>query len=205
MSEGNQGPNPEPYNNLNNGNPRSPFGASREKYYGPSTQDKWDKIHKVDLPFVNINQPLFNRKEIRKAVKGFHIVYIWTHLPTGACLVGSTKLDSWMERFGHYLEYASFINKTRLFFQYLRWLGYKDMQLSIIQLDPRYYSILDMYTLEQFYIDHLNSKFNAVKFVHLSRPRKSSPCFYFFYRAIKKNISPIALACMAYILFLKKY
>lgn len=42
------------------------------------------------------------------------------------------------------------------------------MQLSVIQLDPRYYSILDMYTLEQFYINHLNSRFNAVKFVHFA-------------------------------------
>ena len=45
------------------------------------------------------------------------------------------------------------------------------MQLSIIQLDPRYYSILDMYTLEQFYIEHLNSKFNAVKVVHFARKK----------------------------------
>ena len=28
MTEGKQGPNPNPENNLNNGNPRSPFGAS---------------------------------------------------------------------------------------------------------------------------------------------------------------------------------
>lgn len=45
------------------------------------------------------------------------------------------------------------------------------MQLSVIQLDPRYYSILDMYTLEQFYINHLNSRFNAVKVVHFARNR----------------------------------
>ena len=96
MVEGNQGPNPNPENNLNNGNPRSPFGASLAKYSGPTLEDKWDKIHKVDLPFLNINQPLLKRKKIRMAVKGFHIVYIWTHMPTGACLVGSTKLDSWV-------------------------------------------------------------------------------------------------------------
>lgn len=169
MDEGKQGPNPSPENNLNNGNPRSPFGAAWAKYSGPSLLDKWDKIHRVDLPFVNINKPLFNRNEIRKALKGFHIVYIWTNVPSGACLVGSTKQYSGTERFGHYLEYASFLNQTRLFFQYLRWLGYKDMQLSIIQLDPRYYSIIDMYTLEQFYINHLNSKFNAIKSVPFAR------------------------------------
>lgn len=51
------------------------------------------------------------------------------------------------------------------------------MQLSIIQLDPRYYSILDMYTLEQFYIEHLNSKFNAVKVVHFARKRSNKDLF----------------------------
>ena len=45
------------------------------------------------------------------------------------------------------------------------------MQLSVIQLDPKKYTVLDMYTLEQFYIDHLNSQFNAVKVVYFSRKK----------------------------------
>lgn len=82
----------------NNGLERSPFGAS------------WAKDEKDRLPlpsnytcnYINISDPYNNRELIKEYCKGNRVVYIWTYLPTGVCLVGSSSNS--VERVLSYFE-----------------------------------------------------------------------------------------------------
>lgn len=70
-----------------NGKERSPFGASWAK-------DKLDRLALSDKYLCdcrNILDPYHNKQSIKEVCKGNRVVYIWTYLPTGICLVGSSS------------------------------------------------------------------------------------------------------------------
>lgn len=81
-----------------NGIERSPFGASWAK----------DKKDRIPLPsnypcnYINISDPYNNRALIKESCKGNRVIYIWTYLPTGVCLVGSSSNS--VERVLSYFE-----------------------------------------------------------------------------------------------------
>ena len=41
--------------------------------------------------YINIKDPFHNREQIKSVCKGVRVIYIWTYLPTGICLVGSSS------------------------------------------------------------------------------------------------------------------
>jgi len=98
------------------------------------------------------------------------IVYIWTYMPTGICLVGSAQ--SSYTRILDYFSPLKLATETRLGMKFLSWYGFKNIRLSIIQLDPKIYSVKDMRTLEQYYIDFLYSVLNVIRSVSLARRNK---------------------------------
>jgi len=103
------------------------------------------------------------------------IVYIWTYIPTGMCLVGSTH--SSFARIIDYFSPVKLLTATRLGMQFLNWYGFKDIHLIIIQFDPNLFTLIDVRTVEQFYIDNLFSVLNIMRSVS---------------RAIRPNINRIA-------------
>lgn len=91
-------PNIEPSWVKGNGMERSPLGASWAKY-------EKDRIHypeKYPLSYLNIKDPYNNRKLIKETCRGNRVVYIWTYIPTGVCLVGSSSNS--VERVLSYFE-----------------------------------------------------------------------------------------------------
>jgi len=142
--------------------------VNKTKFVGNNTE-----ISK--LPFVNIPDPFRNRNTIKKACSGNMIVYIWTYLPTGICLVGSAH-SSWA-RITDYFRPAKLLTETRLGMQFLNWYGFKNIHLSIIQFDPNLFKIADVRTVEQFYIDNLYSVLNIIRSVS---------------KAIRPNITRVA-------------
>lgn len=91
-------PNIEPSWVKGNGMERSPFGASWAKY-------EKDRIHypeKYPLNYLNIPDPYNNRKLIKETCRGNRVVYIWTYIPIGVCLVGSSSNS--VERVLSYFE-----------------------------------------------------------------------------------------------------
>lgn len=91
-------PKSEPEWVKDNGKERSPFGASWAK----------DKLERLALPdkylcdYRNILDPYNNKQSIKEVCKGNRVVYIWTYLPTGICLVGSSSNS--VERVLSYFE-----------------------------------------------------------------------------------------------------
>jgi len=71
-----------------NGKERSPFGASWAK---EDKKDRLDLPSKYKHKHVNIKDPFNNRNLIKDTCRGNRVVYIWTYLPTGICLVGSSS------------------------------------------------------------------------------------------------------------------
>lgn len=144
-----------------NGLERSPFGAS------------WAKDKKSRLPFPgkypcnyqNIDDPFNNRKLIKDLCKGNRVVYIWTYIPTGVCLVGSSSNS--VERVISYFEKKYLFLDKRRGVQFLADYGFKDIQLTIISLNYQKFTARDIKLIEAYYINELNSGLNSQKYVYL--------------------------------------
>lgn len=144
-----------------NGMERSPFGASWAK-------DKKDRIplpSKYPCNYYNIKDPFNNRDLIKKFCRGNRVVYIWTHLPTGICLVGSSS--SSIDRILSYFTKKYLFLDFRRGVQFLADWGFKDIQLTIIYFPYREYTTRDIKIIEAYYITELNSVLNTQKFVFL--------------------------------------
>jgi len=108
---------------------RSPFGAS------------WARDPKSILPFPakypcdykNITDPFNNRESIKDYCKGNRVVYIWTYMPTGVCLVGSSSNN--VERVLSYFERKYLFLDNRRGVQFLADYGFKNIQLTIISFN----------------------------------------------------------------------
>ena len=151
-----------------NGIERSPFGAS------------WAKAKKDRVPFpsnypcnyINISDPYNNKNLIKEACKGNRVIYIWTYLPTGICLVGSSSNS--VERVLSYFEKNYLFLDTRRGVQFLADYGFKDIQLTIISFDYLKFTVRDVKINEAYYINELNSSLNSQKYVFLpSEPLES--------------------------------
>lgn len=114
--------------------------------------------------YFNIKDPFHNREQIKSVCKGVRVIYIWTYLPTGICLVGSSSNS--IERVLSYFETKYLFLDNRRGVQFLANYGFKNIQLSIIPLDPKVYSLRDCRILEQYYLDQLNSVLNVQRFVN---------------------------------------
>lgn len=100
------------------------------------------------------------------------MVYIWTYLPTGVCLVGSSSNS--VERVLSYFERKYLFLEKRRGVQFLADYGFKDIQLTIISLDYNKFTARDIKLLEAYYINELNSGLNSQKYVYLpSEPLES--------------------------------
>lgn len=103
---------------------------------------------------------------------GNRIVYIWTHLPTGICLVGSSSNS--IGRIISYFEPKYLFLDFRRGVQFLADWGFKDIQLTIIYFPYLLFTARDVKTIEAHFIQELNSSLNTQKYVYLSpEPTKS--------------------------------
>lgn len=144
-----------------NGMERSPFGAS------------WAKDKKSRLPFPtkypcnyqNISDPFNNRETIKKYCKGNRVVYIWTYMPTGVCLVGSSSNS--VERVLSYFERKYLFLDKRRGVQFLSDYGFKNIQLTVIYFNYLKFTARDIKLVEAYYINELNSSLNSQKYVYL--------------------------------------
>jgi len=157
----------DPKWNKNNKQKTSPFGASWSSENHDTNAVLGYNIDVATLPYINIKDPFNNKQKLKEACNGNYIVYIWTYLPTGICLVGSAT--SSFTRISDYFKPIKLLTETRLGMKFLRWFGFKDIQLSIIQLDYTKYTLEDVRTLEQFYIDNLHSALNIARVVSKAR------------------------------------
>lgn len=146
-----------------NGMERSPFGASWAK----DDKDRLSFPSKYPLNYKNIKDPYNNRGLIKEICKGNRVIYIWTYIPTGVCLVGSSSNS--VERVLSYFEYK----KKYLFLDFIKGVqfladyGFENIQLTIIYLDNQKYTMRDIKILEAYYINVLNSNLNSQKYVYL--------------------------------------
>lgn len=144
-----------------NGLERSPFGSSWAK----------PKEDRVPLPsnyfcnYTNIADPFNNRDIIKEICKGNRVVYIWTYLPTGVCLVGSSSNS--VERVLSYFEKKYLFLDFRRGVQFLANWGFRDIQLTIITFPYHDFTIRDIKTVELHYINELNSSLNVLRTVYL--------------------------------------
>lgn len=144
-----------------NGKERSPFGASWAK----------DKLDRLALPdkylcdYRNILDPYNNKQSIKEVCKGNRVVYIWTYLPTGICLVGSSSNS--LERVLSYFEKKYLFLDMRRGVQFLADYGFKDIQLTIFYYNKLKFTIRDIKIIEAYYINELNSSLNSQKYVYL--------------------------------------
>jgi hypothetical protein len=144
-----------------NGKERSPFGASWAK-------DKKDRLPfptKYPCNYRNIMDPYNNRESIKEVCKGNRVVYIWTYLPTGVCLVGSSSNS--VERVLSYFERKYLFLDKRRGVQFLANYGFKDIQLTIIYYNNIKFTMRDIKIIEAYYINELNSNLNSQKYVYL--------------------------------------
>ena len=109
-----------------NGMERSPFGAS----WARNSHDRLPFPGKYPCNYRNILDPYNNRKSIKEICKGNRVVYIWTYVPTGVCLVGSSSNS--VERVLSYFERKYLFLEKRRGVQFLADYGFKDVQLTII-------------------------------------------------------------------------
>lgn len=144
-----------------NGMERSPFGASWAK----KEKDRLPLPEKYALNYINISDPYSNKKSIKEACKGNRVIYIWTFLPTGICLVGSSSNS--VERVLSYFEKKYLFLDNRRGVQFLADYGFENIQLTIIYLDNHKFTIRDIKILESYYINELNSSLNTQKSVYL--------------------------------------
>lgn len=144
-----------------NGMERSQFGASWEK-------DKKNRLpfpEKYPCDYINIPDPFNNRNLIKDSCKGKRVVYIWTYLPTGICLVGSSSNS--VERVLSYFEKKYLFLEKRRGVQFLADWGFKNIQLSIIYYDYNKFTARDVKLIEAYFINELNSSLNSQKYVYL--------------------------------------
>lgn len=144
-----------------NGMERSPFGASWAK----DEKDRLPFPSKYPLNYQNIKDPYNNRKLIKEICKGNRVVYIWTYIPTGICLVGSSSNS--VERVLSYFEKKYLFLDFRRGVQFLADYGFENIQLTLIYLDNQKFTMRDIKILEAYYINVLNSNLNSQKFVYL--------------------------------------
>nr|YP_010608690.1 hypothetical protein PNX16_mgp081 [Drechslerella dactyloides]WAN89770.1 hypothetical protein [Drechslerella dactyloides] len=140
---------------------RSPKGASWAK----EKKDRLPLPDKYTLNYINISDPYNNRNLIKEACKGNRVVYVWTYLVTGICLVGSSSNS--VERVLSYFEKKYLFLDNRRGVQFLADYGFKDIQLTIIYLDYHKFTMRDIKILEAYYINVLNSSLNTQKSVYL--------------------------------------
>nr|YP_009926612.1 hypothetical protein [Wolfiporia cocos]QNH92669.1 hypothetical protein [Wolfiporia cocos] len=96
----------------------------------------------VTIPkqFHIIKDPFHNRELIKQVCSGVKVIYIWTYLPTGICLVGSSC--SSIDRVTSYFEPNLLLDsKARKALKFVADYGFQFIQLTIIPLDPKLYSI----------------------------------------------------------------
>ena len=142
-----------------NGMERSPFGASWAK------DDKLPFPSKYPFNYQNIKDPYNNRELIKKICKGNRVVYIWTYIPTGICLVGSSSNS--VERVLSYFEKKYLFLDFRKGVQFLADYGFENIQLTLIYLDNQKFTMRDIKIMEAYYINELNSSLNSQKHVYL--------------------------------------
>ena len=144
-----------------NGKERSPFGASWAK----SEKDRLPFPYKYPLNYKNIKDPYNNRKFIKEICRGNRVVYIFTFIPTGICLVGSSSNS--VERVLSYFEKKYLFLDFRRGVKFLSDYGFENIQLTIIYLDNQKFTMRDIKILEAYYIKELNSSLNSQKYVYL--------------------------------------
>jgi hypothetical protein len=140
---------------------RSPFGASWAK----NTENRLPFPTKYPCDYQNISDPFYNRELIKKLCKGNRVVYIWTYMPTGICLVGSSSNS--VERVLSYFEKQYLFLDKRRGVQFLADYGFKNIQLTIIPFSYHKFTARDVKLVEAYYISELNSSLNSQKFVYL--------------------------------------
>lgn len=85
------------------------------------------------------------------------MVYIWTYILTGICLVGS--FSNSVERVLSYFEKKQyFFLDFRKGVQFLADYGFENIQLTLIYLDNQKFTMRDIKILEAYYINELKSK-----------------------------------------------
>lgn len=146
--------------NADNEEERSPFGCSWSK------KERGINPIKTKLEHYNIDDPFNNRNTIKEICRGKRVVYIWTYIPTGICLVGSSSNS--VERIISYFESKTLFLDNRRGVQFLANYGFKDIRLTIIPLDYQEFTSRDVKLLEAFYILELNSSLNTVKTVYIA-------------------------------------
>ena len=144
-----------------NGMERSPFGASWAK----SPKDRLHLPGKYPCNYKNIIDPFNNRQFIKDICKGNRVVYIWTYMPTGVCLVGSSSNS--VDRVVSYFERTYLFLEKRRGVQFLADYGFEHIQLTIVYLEYNKYTARDVKIIEAYYINELNSSLNSQKFVYL--------------------------------------
>ncbi len=144
-----------------NGMERSPFGAS----WANNIKDRLPFPAKYPCDYKNIVDPFNNRQLIKDICKGNRVVYIWTYIPTGVCLVGSSSNS--VDRVISYFERTYLFLEKRRGVEFLADYGFEHIQLTIIYLEFKKYTARDIKLLEAYYINELNSSLNSQKFVYL--------------------------------------
>ena len=155
-------PNPEPFWVKSNGYPLSMFGASWSTKDGPTTA--------LPIPdpkiYHKIKDPYHNRKKILEVCRGMRVVYIWTYKPKAFCLVGSSSNS--VERVLSYFRAKTLLLEKRRATKFFSYYGFKNVDLYIIPLPPKKYSLKDMKLLESYYIKELYTLLNIQRKVYIS-------------------------------------
>jgi hypothetical protein len=144
-------PNYEPLWVKDNGIERSPFGPSWAK----NENNRLPLPLKYSINYEIIKDPFNNRKLIKEICKGNRVVYIWTYIPSGVCLVGSSSNS--VERVLSYFEKKYLFLDFRRGVQFLADYGFENIQLTLIYLDNQKFTMRDIKILEAYYISELNS------------------------------------------------
>lgn len=144
-----------------NGMKRSPFEAS----WARDAKSRLPLPTKYPCDYQNIRDPFNNRESIKKYCKGNRVVYIWTYMPTGVCLVGSSSNS--VERVLSYFEKKYLFLDKRRGVQFLADYGFKNIQLTIIYFNYLKFTARDTKLVEAYYINELNSGLNSQKYVYL--------------------------------------
>lgn len=169
-----------------NGMERSPFGASWAK----KEKDWLPFPAKYTLNYMNILDPYNNRTLIKKACKSNRVVYIWTYLPTGICLVGSSSNS--IERVISYFEKKYLFLDNRRGIQFLADYGFENIKLTIIYLDYHKSTVRDIRILEAYYLNELNSSLNTQKSVYLP-PEPIESVLPFIYLTNRDTAVPVVV------------
>lgn len=162
-------PNPEPFWVKSNEHSVGMFGAS------------WNTPTKlfVGLPIADpkvyhhIPDPYHNKNKIYELCKGMMVVYIWTYKPKAFCLVGSSSNS--VERINNYFRPKSLLKEGRRAMEFFSNYGFKDVDLYIIPLNSKYYTINDMKSIEAYYIRELYTPLNVQREVYISPLQNSNP------------------------------